>query len=93
MANIQPLEGNVLLEPVDADTVTSGGIIIPESSKESPAEGTVVALGASATDEIAVGDRVIYKKYGGTSLTHEGSDYLIVPDTDILAKHVESDEI
>lgn len=93
MKKIQPLQGNVLIEPAAADEKTAGGLIIPDSAKEKPSEGTVVSLAADATDQIAVGDRVIYKKYGGTEITHEGNDYMIVQDSDVLAKYVEADEI
>jgi len=90
---IQPLSGNVLVAPLEAETVSKGGIIIPDSAKEKPAEGKVVAAAADATTEIRPGDRVIYKKFGGTSIEHDGNEYLIVPDTDILAKYVEADAI
>ena len=93
MINIQPLSGNVLIEPAVAETVSAGGIIIPDTAKEKPSQGTIVALAADASDEVSVGDTVIYKKYGGTALSHEGTDYLIVPDGDLLAKFVESDAI
>ena len=93
MATIQPLSGNVLITPIEAETVSKGGIIIPESAKEKPSEGTVAALAADASGEIALGDRVIYKKYGGTAITSEGTEYIIVPDNDILAKYVEADDI
>jgi len=93
MVNIQPLSGNVLIEQVDAETVSAGGIIIPDAAKERPSQGVIVALAADATDEVSVGDKVIYKKYGGTAITHDGKDYLIVPDGDLLAKFVEADVI
>ena len=93
MVNIQPLSGNVLIEQVDAETVSAGGIIIPDAAKERPSQGIIVALAADATDEVSVGDKVIYKKYGGTAITHDGKDYLIVPDGDLLAKFVEADVI
>jgi len=93
MGSIQPLSGNVLIEILDAETVTSGGIIIPEAAKEKPSEGKVIAVAADANDEITIDDIVIFKKYGGTELSRDGNDYLIVPDGDILAKIVESDPI
>jgi len=93
MINIQPLSGNILIEPQDAETVSAGGIIIPDAAKEKPSQGKVVAIAADATDEVAVGDGVIYKKYGGTAISHNGKDYLIVPDGDLLAKFVEGDAI
>ena len=93
MTNIQPLSGNVLIEPVDAETVSAGGIIIPDAAKEKPSHGIIVALAADATDEVRTGDRVIYKKFSGTTVSHDGTDYIIVPDNDLLAKFVESDAI
>lgn len=93
MINIQPLSGNVLIQPVQAETVSAGGIIIPDAAKEKPSRGVIKALAADASDEVSVGDKVIYKKFGGTTISHDGQDYLIVPDTDLLAKFVESDAI
>jgi chaperonin GroES len=93
MASIQPLSGNVLVKPSDGESVSAGGIIIPDSSKEKPSEGEVIAVAADATDEISIGDVVIYKKFGGTTITHGDDEYLIIPDGDILAKYVEADAI
>ena len=93
MRKIQPIQGHVLIEPSAAEEKTASGIIIPDSAKEKPSEGIVVSLAVDASDQIAVGDRVIYKKFGGTEITHEGKDYTIVPDSDVLAKYVEADEI
>jgi chaperonin GroES len=93
MRKIQPLSGNVLIERSEGEEKSPGGIIIPDSAKEKPSEGIVAALAADASEQIAVGDRVIYKKYGGTEITHDDKEYLIVPDSDVLAKYVEADEI
>ncbi len=93
MRKIQPLSGNVLIEVSEEEEKTAGGIIIPDSVKEKPTEGKVAAVATDATDQIAMGDIVIYKKFGGTEITHDDKDYLIVPDSDILAKFVEADEI
>jgi chaperonin GroES len=93
MKKIQPLQGNVLIEQAASEEKTSSGIIIPDSAKEKPTEGIVISLAADASDQIAVGDRVIYKKYGGTEISHEGKVYMIVPDSDVLAKYVEADDI
>jgi chaperonin GroES len=93
MKTISPLSGNILIEITTAEEVTASGIIIPGAAQEKPSEGTVVAVAADADDQIAVGDVVIYKKFGGTELKHDDKEYLIVPDSDILAKYVESDEI
>jgi chaperonin GroES len=90
---IQPLQDYVMLEAVEAEEVTSGGIVIPDSAKKKPAEGIIVAKAADASDEIALGDRVIYKEYSGTEIKLDGETYLLVPSGDLLAKFVEADEI
>ena len=93
MRKIQPLSGNVLIERSEGEGKTAGGIFIPESARERPSEGIISALAADASDQIAIGDRVIFKKFGGTEIMYDGVDYMIVPDSDILAKYVEADEI
>jgi len=85
---IQPLADRVLVEPAPAEEKTSGGIIIPDTAKEKPQKGTVVAVGNGKKDEpmtVKVGDQVLYGKYAGTELTYEGRDYLIMRESDILA--------
>lgn len=91
--NLQPLNGNVLLEPVEAADQTSGGIYLPESAKERPTEGIVRALSADAGEEVELGDRVIYKKFAGEEISYEGKDYRLVPYGDLLIKFVSADEI
>ena len=86
--NIKPLADRVLIEPGTAETKTSSGIIIPDSAKEKPQKGTVVAVGKGTKENpitVKVGDQVLYGKYAGTELQHEGSDYLIMKESDILA--------
>lgn len=86
--NIQPLADRVLIEPAAAETTTASGIIIPDSAKEKPQRGTVVAAGKGTKDEpltVKVGDTVLYGKYAGTELTVEGNDYLIMRESDIFA--------
>ncbi|WP_339699174.1 co-chaperone GroES [uncultured Marixanthomonas sp.] len=85
---IQPLSDRVLVEPQEAETKTASGIIIPDSAKEKPQKGTVVAVGKGKKDhEMTVknGDTVLYGKYSGTELKFEGKDYLIMREDDILA--------
>jgi len=86
--NIKPLADRVLIEPAAAETKTSSGIIIPDSAKEKPQKGTIVAVGKGTKENpitVKVGDQVLYGKYAGTELQHEGSDYLIMKESDILA--------
>ena len=86
--NIKPLADRVLVEPQQAETKTASGIIIPDNAKEKPQKGTVVAVGNGKVDEpltVKVGDAVLYGKYAGTELKLEGTDYLIMRESDILA--------
>lgn len=86
--NIKPLADRVLIEPAPAETTTASGIIIPDTAKEKPQKGIVVAVGPGKKDEpmtVQVGDTVLYGKYSGTELKLEGTDYLIMRESDILA--------
>jgi chaperonin GroES len=86
--NIKPLADRVVIEPAPAETKTASGIIIPDSAKEKPQEGIVVAVGNGKKDEpmtVVIGDKVLYGKYSGTELKLEGKDYLIMREADILA--------
>lgn len=85
---IKPLADRVVVEPSPAETKTASGIIIPDTAKEKPQEGTVVAVGNGKKDEpmtVKVGDKVLYGKYAGTELKFGGKDYLIMRESDILA--------
>jgi chaperonin GroES len=85
---IKPLADRVLVEPAPAEEKTAGGIIIPDTAKEKPQRGTVVAVGNGKPDEpmtVKVGDTILYGKYSGTELSHEGADYLMMREADILA--------
>ncbi|WP_338731578.1 co-chaperone GroES [Mangrovimonas cancribranchiae] len=86
--NIKPLADRVLVEPVEAETKTAAGIIIPDNAKEKPQKGKVVAVGNGTKDEpmtVNVGDTVLYGKYSGTELKLDGKDYLIMRESDIFA--------
>ena len=86
--NIKPLADRVLVEPLEAETKTASGIIIPDSAKEKPQKGNVVAVGPGTKDNpvtVKSGDTVLYGKYSGTELKLEGNDYLIMRESDILA--------
>jgi chaperonin GroES len=85
---IQPLSDRVLLEPQEAETKTASGLYIPDSAKEKPQQGKVVAVGKGKKDHnmtVKVGDIVLYGKYSGSELKYEGNDYLIMREEDILA--------
>ena len=88
----RPLHDRVLVRRIEADTKTAGGIIIPDTAKEKPMEGEVVAAGPGARDEqgnvvaldVAVGDRVLFGKWSGTEVRVDGEDLLIMKESDIL---------
>jgi chaperonin GroES len=86
--NIKPLGERVLIEPAAAEEKTAGGIIIPDTAKEKPQKGTIVAVGPGTKDiklTVKVGDTVLYGKYSGTELNYEGTLYLIMKESDIYA--------
>ena len=86
--NIQPLADRVLIEPQEAETKTASGIYIPDSAKEKPQQGKVVAVGKGKKDHdmtVKVGDTVLYGKYSGSELKLDGRDYLMMGEDDILA--------
>src|ERR1700750_3171135 len=90
--NIKPLGDRILVEAVEEKEVKKGGIIIPDTAKEKPQEGTVVALGTGKLDDngkrlefnVKVGDKVLISKYGGTEIKIDGDNYLIMREDDIL---------
>ena len=87
--NIQPLSDRVLIEPTAAEEVTASGIIIPDSAKEKPLRGTVLAVGNGTKDEEMIlkpGDQVLFGKYAGSEFELEGKKYLMMRQSDVLAK-------
>lgn len=91
---IKPLEDRILVQPLDAEQTTASGLVIPDTAKEKPQEGKVLAVGPGRFDEdgekripmdISVGDVVVYSKYGGTEIKYQGEDYLILSARDVLA--------
>ncbi len=86
--NITPLHDRVIVKPAPAEEKTAGGIIIPDTAKEKPQRGTVIAAGPGKKDEpmtVKSGDTILYGKYAGTEVNFEGEDYLIMRESDILA--------
>ncbi|MDX1830343.1 MAG: co-chaperone GroES [Lutibacter sp.] len=86
--NIKPLADRVLIKPLEAETTTASGLIIPDSAKEKQQKGTVIAVGPGTKDEpitVKVGDTVLFGKYAGTELVLEDTEYLIMREADILA--------
>jgi chaperonin GroES len=92
--NLKPLADRVVVKPIVKEEVTKGGIVLPDTAKEKPQEGEIVAVGPGKLGEdgkriemeVKKGDRVIYAKYAGTEWKYEGEDYLILREGDILAK-------
>lgn len=90
---IKPLGDRIIIELVESEEKTASGIVLPDSAKEKPQEGKVVAVGSGrvlesgerVALEVAVGDRIIFSKYGGTEVKYEGTEYLILRESDILA--------
>ena len=91
--NIKPLEDRIVVQPLEAEQTTASGLVIPDTAKEKPQEGSVVAIGPGRIDDkgnrvpldVAVGDKVIYSKYGGTEVKYAGEEYLILSARDVLA--------
>ncbi len=86
--NVRPLADRVLVEAAEAETKTAGGIIIPDTAKEKPMRGKIVAAGPGKKDEpttVKVGDTVLYGKYAGTEISIDGKEYLIMKESDIYA--------
>ena len=84
---IKPMDDRILVEPLEEVTKTTGGIIIPDTAKEKPTMGKVIAVGTDEDlqEKIKVGDKVLYAKYGGEEISVEGKDYKIIQRADVLA--------
>jgi len=93
LEKIKPLADRVLVKPLEEEEVKGGGLIIPDTAKEKPQQGQVIAVGAGKVNdsgekmkmEVKKGDKILYGKYSGTEVTVEGDDYLIMRESDILA--------
>ena len=91
--SIKPLEDRIVIKSLEAEQTTASGLVIPDTAKEKPQEGEVLAVGPGRIDDkgnrvpldVQVGDRVIYSKYGGTEIKHGGEEYLILSARDVLA--------
>lgn len=93
---LKPLDDRVLVEPLEAEDTTTGGILLPDAAKEKPQRGTIIAVGPGHLNDeggrdpmsVAVGDVVVYGQYGGTDVTIDDTDYKVLRESDILAKVV-----
>jgi len=90
---MRPINAHVLVKPLEAARITPGGIHLPDTAKEGQSEGKVIAVAEDATEEVAVGDRVIYNESSGTEVPVEGEEYILLPSEDLLAKYEAADEI
>ena len=91
--NIVPINGNILVKPAKVEEKTSSGIYIPDTAQDKLNEAEIIAIAKDATDEVVVGDRVIYKGFGGTEIKLDGEDYIMITVDDLLAKYEAVDEI
>jgi chaperonin GroES len=90
---IKPLEDRLVIQAVEAEQTTASGLVIPDTAKEKPQEGNVIAVGPGRVDDngnrvpldVAVGDKVIFSKYGGTEVKYDGQEFLILSARDVLA--------
>ena len=89
---IKPLEDRIVVQAVEAETTTASGLVIPETAKEKPQEGVVLAVGPGRFEDgnrvpldVQVGDKVLYSKYGGTEVKYAGEEYLVLSARDVLA--------
>ena len=89
----RPINGHVLVKPLEANEQTAGGIYLPDTARERLHEGEVVAVAEDATEEVAVGDRVIYKELSGTEIKLDTEDYILLSSEDLLAKYFAADVI
>ena len=90
--NIKPLEDRIVVQALEAETTTASGIVIPDTAKEKPQEGIVLAVGPGRFEDgarvpldVKVGDKVLYSKYGGTEVKYSGEEYLVLSARDVLA--------
>lgn len=89
----RPINGRIVVKPFEAKEKTSGGLYLPDTAQEKLHEGEVIAVAEGATEKVAVGDRVIYKEFGGTEVKLDEEDYVLLTEDDLLAKYEAVDKI
>lgn len=90
---LQPINSRILVKPLKAEDKTPGGIYLPDTAKGKSQEGKVIAVAKDATDEVAIGDHVIYKEFAGVEVKIEGEKYILLTEDDLLAKYETVDKI
>ena len=90
---IEPINGHILVKPLEGARTSRGGIHLPDSAQKGHNDAEVIAVAEDATEEVAVGDRVVYKAFGGAEVSVEGEDYVLLSSDDLLVKYVAADKI
>ncbi len=90
---LQPVNGRIVVKPSEAKEKTPGGIYLPDTAKEKLQEGEIIAVAEDATDQVVVGDQVIYKDFAGTEVKIEAESYILLTEEDLLAKYETVDKI
>jgi chaperonin GroES len=90
---IRPMNGRIVVRPLETAEETKGGIVVPDTAKEKPREGEIIAVAEDATEEVAVGDRVIYKEHSGAEFSVEDEKFILMETDDLVAKYVATDTI
>ena len=90
---LRPINGKILVKPGEPQEKTAGGIYLPQTAQDKLQEGEVISVAKDATAEVAVGDKVIYKEFGGTEVKIEGQQYILLTEDDLLAKYEAADSI
>ena len=91
--DIEPINGYILVKPFPSREKTAGGIYLPDNAQEKLQEGEVIRMAEDATDEVAVGDRVVFREFGGTEVDSDGETYRLLTEDDLLVKYTETDAI
>jgi len=90
---VRPIQSRVLVRPLEPEDKTAGGLYLPDAARESQKEGEVIAVAEDATEEVAVGDRVVYTEVSGTKISIDGEEHVLLSSEDLLAKYVAVDRI
>jgi len=90
---MRPLNGHVVVRPAEAEETVEGGLYVPETARDKVHEGEVIAVAEDATEDVAVGDRVIYKEYAGTKVELDGEEFILLNTDDLVAKYEALDSI
>jgi len=90
---LEPIKGRILVKPIKGKEMTSSGIYLPDISKKKANKGKVIAIAEDSTEEVAIGDSIIYNEFSGTEVKFEGENYILLNEDDLLVKYIELDKI